>query len=466
MTKFEKRVLKALNNTVLSESLKKATERLTRNSIHALSQLENSDTYRDRAREAKMDVLRNLDDYLVQFENSLIENGTIVHWAENGSEVCDIVQSIARKHNIRNIIKSKSMVTEEIFLNESLINDGYTVVETDLGEYIIQLSGDRPSHMTGPIVHLSKRDVAGIMHRELGIPFTLDAKKLTGYARETLRKVFIEADMGISGVNFGVVESGTLCLVTNEGNGSMVTSLPKVHVAIMGIEKLVPTLQDLDNFLKILARSTTSQKITSYTTLISGPKRYSQGDGPEEVHVVLLDNGRTDILGSTEAEILGCIRCGACQNVCPVYRSIGGHAYGDIYSGPIGSITTPGLRGLSDWKELPHASSLCGACREVCPVRLNIPAMLLSLRKKTVEQEHVPIGVNISMKVFGYLSVRPALYRSVVNLSRKLLNLIVQDGWLRSLPGFLSGWTESRDFRAPAKRSFQEIWKDKSTSYD
>jgi L-lactate dehydrogenase complex protein LldF len=466
MTKFELRVQKALNNTASTEAVRKATERLTGNAINAISQLENSDTYRDLAREAKMDVLRNLDDYLINFEKQLIGNGMIVHWAENGVEACDIIRSIARKHNVRNIVKSKSMVTEEIFLNESLINEGCNVVETDLGEYIIQLSDDRPSHMTAPIVHLSKKDIAGIMQRELDIPFTLDAKKLTGYARDKLRNTFIEADMGISGVNFGVVESGTLCIVTNEGNGSMVTSLPKVHVAVMGIEKLVPTLQDLDNFLKILARSTTSQKATSYTTLINGPKKYPQGRGPEEVHVVLLDNGRIDILGSTEAEILGCIRCGACQNICPVYRSIGGLAYGDTYAGPVGSITTPGLRGLSDWKELPHASSLCGACRDVCPVRLNIPVMLLSLRKKTVEQEHVPIGVRSAMKIFGHLIVRPVLYRTAVKFIRTLLNLIGHDGWLRSLPGFLSGWTESRDFRVPAKRSFQELWKDKSTSYD
>ncbi len=458
MTTFHQRTEKSIHNPNLVNTVQKATDGLIRRAKGALSDFEHADTYRDLARNAKMEVLRNLDEYLEQFEQQLTKNGVHVHWAENGTEACDIVKAVARKHDVKKIVKSKSMVTEEVFLNESLINNGLKVVETDLGEYIVQLSNDRPSHMIGPIIHLSRNDVADIMHRELDIPLTTDAEELTSYARKILRKNFLEADMGISGVNFGVANSGTLCIVTNEGNGSMVTSLPKVHVAVMGIEKLVPTLQDLDNCLKVLARSSTSQKITVYTTLINGPRTYASDIGPEEVHVVLLDNGRTDILGSTESEILGCIRCGACQNVCPVYRFISGHSYGDTYVGPVGSITTPGLRGLSEWKDLPHASSLCGACKEVCPVRLNIPAMLLSLRKKTVEQESIPLGIKVAMKTFGFVTQHPHVYKFAVNFGKYFLKSFAKKGWMQSLPGFLSGWTEARDFRLPAQQSFQEQW--------
>jgi L-lactate dehydrogenase complex protein LldF len=265
--------------------------------------------------------------------------------------------------------------------------------------------------------------------------------------------------MGISGANFGVVEDGTLCLVTNEGNGRMVTTLPRVHVVLMGIEKLVPSLADLDRLLKVLARSATGQKLTSYTTLIRGPRRPGDGCGPEALHVVLLDNGRSGILAGESAEILGCIRCGACLNACPIYRNIGGHAYGDTYPGPLGAVLTPGLRGLPAWTELPAASTLCGACREVCPVRLDIPRMLLELRGRAAREAAQPASLRIGMRAFAWLAARPRLYRGAWRLARWSLRRLASRGWIRRAPGLLGGWTRARDLRAPAARSFQEQWR-------
>ena len=270
-----------------------------------------------------------------------------MHWADTGADANRIVIEIARQHGVRLIAKSKSMVTEETHLNEALEHAGLDVVETDLGEYIVQLAGDRPSHIVAPIIHMTRADVGRVMHERLQTPMTDDPAELARFARERLRRVFLDADMGISGANFGVVDTGTICLVTNEGNGRMVTSLPRVHVAMVGIEKLIPTLADLDRFLKLLPRSATGQKLSVYTSLVSGPRRPGDDCGPEALHVVLLDNGRSRLLASEQAEILGCIRCGACMNACPVYASIGGHAYGDTYPGPVGAVLTPGLRGLA-----------------------------------------------------------------------------------------------------------------------
>jgi L-lactate dehydrogenase complex protein LldF len=295
------------------------------------------------------------------------------------------------------------------------------------------------------------------MHERLDVPFTDDAQALAAIARTQLRKEFLQADLGISGANFAVAETGTICLVTNEGNGRMVTTLPRVHVALVGVEKVLATMADLDRCLKVLARSATGQKITVYTTLVSGPRSPVDADGPEQFHVVLLDNGRSRILAGETAEILGCIRCGACLNACPVYRTIGGHAYGDTYPGPVGAIVTPGLRGLTAWRELPHASSLCGACREVCPVSLDIPRMLLALRGAAGAAAQ-PRAVKWGLKAFTWLAVRPRAYRIVSRVLRWTLGLRGRNGWIRRLPGYPGRWTAARDLKAPARVSFQQLW--------
>jgi L-lactate dehydrogenase complex protein LldF len=456
---FQERVQEALADKGLRIALDRATAQLGDRRKNALQSLDNSDVIRDISRYAKMDLLRDLSGNLQRFEQALQSNGAHVHWAEDGPRANGIIVDIAKQGCVKLVVKSKSMVSEETHLNEALEHAGVEVVDTDLGEYIVQLARSRPSHIIAPIIHMSRADVGRVMEQRIGVPFSDDPKTLARYAREKLRNDFLRADMGITGANFGVVETGTICLVTNEGNGGMVTTLPRIHVVLMGIEKLVPTLAHLDLFLKILARSATGQKLSVYTTLVSGPKGRDHESGPEQVHVILLDNGRSNILAGATAEILGCIRCGACLNACPVYKNIGGHAYGDTYAGPIGSIVTPGLKGLHDWKELPGASSLCGACREVCPVRLDIPKMLLSLRKTTVEQGWGTFELRVAMTAFGIVARNPILYRFFAALVRWVLRRSAPQGWVKTAPGLAAGWTKVRDLKVPAARNFQQQWR-------
>jgi L-lactate dehydrogenase complex protein LldF len=456
---FPERARAALGDSHLRVALDRATAQLASRRQTALDSLEDADGVRDAARDAKMEVLRDLASHLERFEERLIANGVKVHWAEDGAAANHVVAEIARAAGVRRAVKSKSMASEETHLNHALEEAGVEVVETDLGEYIVQLSHDRPSHIILPIIHRTREDVGRILHEKIGVAYSEDTKTLAAYAREKLRQEFLRADMGITGANFGVVENGTICLVTNEGNGRMVTTLPRVHVALMGIEKLVPTMADLDLLLKILARSATGQKITTYTTLLRGPKRPGDDCGAEEMHVVLMDNGRSGMLAGETAEILGCIRCGACLNACPVYKSIGGHAYGDTYPGPVGAIVTPGLRGLGAWQDLPYASTLCGACRDVCPVRLDIPRMLLHLRGRSTRESRPPFTLKAGMKAFAAMAVRPRLYRMAAALGRRLARSRADEGWIRSAPGLAGGWTAVRDLRAPAKSTFQDRWR-------
>ncbi|HMF95161.1 MAG TPA: LutB/LldF family L-lactate oxidation iron-sulfur protein [Vicinamibacterales bacterium] len=456
---FAARARDAIGNHQLHVALDRTTATFGTRRFAAIASLDHFETVRDRARAAKMHVLRTLGDSLQRFEQQLIANGVQVHWAENGDAANRIIVEIATGAGVRRVAKSKSMVSEETHLNHALEAAGIAVIETDLGEYIVQLAKDRPSHIIAPIVHMTREQVGRVMTDTLAVPYSDDTQTLAGYARERLREEFLQADMGLSGVNFGVVENGTICLATNEGNGRMITTLPRVHVALMGIEKLVPTMADLDRLLKLLARSATGQKLTVYTTLLRGPRRQGDDCGPEELHVVLLDNGRTLMLAGETAEILGCIRCGACLNACPVYRSVGGHAYGDTYPGPVGAIVTPGLRGIDKFAELPGASSLCGACRDVCPVRLDIPRMLLTLRHEAVERTPQPFALRMGLRAFAQIATRPPLYRRAMSLMRLLLRSRARDGWIHKAPGLASGWTAFRELRAPAAQSFEAQWR-------
>jgi L-lactate dehydrogenase complex protein LldF len=454
---FYDRVSRALEDRHLAGALGQVGGVLKARRAAAFASLAHAEALRDEARRAKFDTLRDLPAALTRFEERLRANGAEVHWAETGAEANALVVELARRHGVRRVAKGKSMVSEETHLNAALEAAGLEVVETDLGEYIVQLADDRPSHIVAPIIHLTRGDVGRVMHERLGAPFSDDPVVLGRYARERLRHVFLAADMGISGANFGVVETGTICLVTNEGNGRMVTTLPRVHVVLMGIEKLIPTLADLDRFLQLLARSATGQNLSVYTTLVSGPRRAGDDCGPEHLHVILLDNGRSRVLASDRAEILGCIRCGACMNVCPVYTSIGGHAYGDTYPGPVGAVLTPALRGLAGWSELASASSLCGACRDVCPVRLDIPRMLLSLRRDAAPD--APAWLRLGMRLFAVAAPRPRLYRAMTAVARAALRWRGRDGWIAQLPGPASSWTASRDLRTPAAVSFADRWR-------
>lgn len=456
---FAARAHDALGDARLRAALDRVTGQLGSRRESAFASLEHADVVRDAARAAKMRALADLAGNLERFEAALTRNGAQVHWAETPEQANRVIADIAVRASATRAVKSKSMVSEETHLNAALEAAGVSVVETDLGEYIVQLANDRPSHIIAPIIHLTRQDVGRVMQQRLGIPYSDDARTLAATARERLRDEFLRADVGISGANFGVIETGTICLVTNEGNGRMVTTMPRVHVVLMGIEKLVPTMTDLDRCLKVLARSGTGQKLTVYTTMVHGPRRRGETDGPDEVHVVLLDNGRSRIRAGASAEILGCIRCGACLNVCPVYRTIGGHAYGDIYPGPVGAIVTPGIRGLDKFPELPGASSLCGACREACPVRLDIPRMLVAMRNEV--EKTVPTSRTIArgITLFAAIASRPSVYRRAAAVVRWYLRRRQSNGWISHAPGPAAAWTEFRDLKAPAAATFQEQWR-------
>lgn len=456
---FQARVDAALQDRQLAASLQAVSHQLRDRRAQAFRSLPDADAVRDRARAIRLRTLRDLGGHLETLEAALVANGIQVHWAETGADAARLVTALARQHGVRRIAKGKSMLSEEIHLNTALEEAGFEVVETDLGEYIVQLAHDRPSHIVAPIIHMTRADVGRVMHRTLGTPPSDDPATLGRYARETLRRVFLDADMGITGANFAVAETGTICLVTNEGNGRMVTTLPRVHVALVGIEKVVPALADLVPLLQLLPRSATGQQLTAYTTLVNGPRRPGDSCGPEAVHVVLVDNGRSRVLASEQAEILACIRCGACMNVCPVYTAIGGHAYGDTYPGPIGAVLTPALRGTSQWGELAGASSLCGACRDVCPVRIEIPRLLLSLRAETAPQS--PRWLHAAMRGFAAIVARPRLYRAATAVLRRLGRARAARGWITRLPGPAAAWTASRDLPAPAAVTFQQAWRER-----
>src|SRR5256714_12080377 len=362
----------------------------------AFAELPEGEALRDRARAIKQQTINHLDHYLVELEANVERLGGHVHWARSGEEACRIILDIAHRNRVRRVVKSKSMATEEIHLNAALEREGIEAIETDLGEYIVQLADEPPSHILAPAIHKSKGDIAALFAEKLNVPNLREPEEMAAVARQMLRERFRSAEMGVTGANFAVAETGTIVLVENEGNIRLSTSLPRLHVAVVGIEKLIPRFADISVFLKILARSATGQTMSSYVSLITGRRRAGEVDVADEFHPVLLDNGRPRILADeAKRESLYCLRCGACLNVCPVYQKIGGHAYGSGYPGPIGAIITPPLAGLEKSKDLPFASSLCGACREVCPVRINIPHVLLSLRRdwsegKGGERPHGP----------------------------------------------------------------------------
>ncbi len=455
---FYERVDKGIHDDVMRRALGNGTSSFTTKREAALGTLPNPDDLRDQARLMRRHTIANLERYLAQFADSVERAGGVVHWALDAEQARQIVLDIAQQNGVQRIIKSKSMVTEEIHLNAALEANDLEVVETDLGEYIAQLDHDHPSHIIVPVLHKTRQQIGRLFTDKLGVEYTDDPTTLAKIARRTLREKFLAADMGISGVNFGVASTGTLTIVTNEGNARMSTTMPRIHVAMMGIERLVPTPADLTLGLQLLARSATGQKLTVYTSFITGPKRAADSDGPEQLHVVLVDNGRSNIMRTDLAEILACIRCGACLNACPVYRAIGGHAYGHTYPGPMGSILSPLFGGLEQYGDLPHASSLCGACRDVCPVRIDLPELLLRLRNDTVEAGMAPAWLSSGIKAYTKAATNPWLWKMGAKAASKGAGAMASDGWIRQMPGPLSAWTETRDFPALAKESFQERW--------
>ena len=453
---FHRRVRAAIADPKLQAALDNNAERRLRARLNALASLPDPENTRQQAARIRRTTIDRLDQHLSTLRRRLTENGWQVHEAPTAERACALAIEICRLHGATRVAKAKSMVTEEIGLNPALESAGIQVIETDLGEYIVQLRGEPPAHIISPIVHLTRQDVGALFQTELGIPYTEDVAVLNAAARQKLRPVFLEAEVGMSGANFAVAETGTLVVVTNEGNGRMVTAAPPVHIAFVGIERVVPTVDDLAVLLQLLPRSATGQKLTSYISLIQAPRAAGDADGPLERHAILVDNGRTRVRDSTLRESLACIRCGACLNACPVFREVGGHAYASAYPGPIGSVISPGLFGLATHGHLAKASSLCGACREVCPVDIDLPSMLLRVRRDYARKVHQPWWLRMAMRVFAWTSSGPRRF----GLALRALGWVMpflpgRRGWRTWLPGPLAAWTGSRHFPPFRPRPFR-----------
>ncbi len=453
---FEHHAKQAIADPEIQEAVPAAVRTVSEKRVLAMyaNGPEHGEVLRQQAAQIKRDTLQNLPALLEKAAEAMTANGIRVLWAEDAAAACQHVLDIARTHHTQKVTKSKSMVTEEIGLNEALENAGINTIETDLGEYIIQLDGDTPSHIVAPVIHKSKAQIRQLFIEKIGMPPTDNVAEMAQFAREKLREAFLSSDMGISGGNFVIAETGSLCLVTNEGNARMVTNLPPVHVAVVGIEKIVPTLEDYALLTQILPRSATGQKMAVYTHLINGPRRADEVDGPEQIYVIFVDNGRSAIYNSEYAEALACIRCGACLNICPVYRIVGGHSYGWVYPGPIGSIISPLLLGLENAIPLPNACSLCGACAEVCPVKIDLPKMLLNLRRDLVAAGQQPVGWNVGLSLWGLGFSAPGLYAMGVKAAR----FATQKLPIQSFPAPLAGWTAYRRIPHFADLSFADWW--------
>ncbi len=463
--RFKANVHEALHDQRLQRALRHSDNFVARRAS-AVERLPEFDALRDSARAIKDHTLAHLDLYLEAYERKVIESGGHVHYARDAAQANAIVLDLCKRRGAKAVTKGKSMISEEIGLNAALEAAGIEAIETDLGEYIIQLRGETPSHIIAPAIHVSRDDVEADfrrVHRDL--PATRDLsqpEQLLGEARAILRDKFLSADIGVTGANFLVAETGTSIIVTNEGNGDLTQMLPRVHVVVASLEKIVPTLADAAQLLRVLARSATGQETSVYTTLSTGPRRPGDPDGPEEYHVVLLDNGRSAMLGSEFEDMLRCIRCGACMNHCPVYNAVGGHAYGWVYPGPMGAVLTPSLIGVAEGGQLPNASTFCGRCEEVCPVRIPLPRMMRRWREREFQRALSPATVRYGLDFWAFFARRPALYRFATGLFVKALNLLGRGKGRFARAPLAGGWTNYRDLAAPESSTFQSQWRAKS----
>jgi L-lactate dehydrogenase complex protein LldF len=455
--RFSEQAEQELRNLQLRSNLRAATDTIQAKRARVVAELPDWEALREAGRAIKADVLARLEEYLLQFEEAVTAAGGHVHWARDAAEAGDIVARIAIDHGVDELVKVKSLTTDEIHLNEALATRGIRAVETDFAELILQLDGDWSSHILVPAIHRNRREIRDLFARTIAPGITSDdPADLAEASRVYLRELFLRARMGVSGANFGVAETGTICIVESEGNGRMCTTLPPVLVSILGIEKLIPRFDDLEVFLQLLPRSSTGERMNPYTTLFTG---VTKGDGPQELHVVLLDNGRTRVLqDEVGRQALHCIRCSACLNVCPVYTRTGGHAYGSVYPGPIGAILTPQLIGIENASSLPFASTLCGACYEVCPVKIDIPRVLLHLRAKAVDAKGRS-PERAAMSLVAWTFGRAGRLRVAQRFARLAQIPFVRSGRMRRLPPPLAGWTRSRDLPAVPRSSFRNWWR-------
>ena len=461
---FTERAALKTRNPVLQKALQKAKPLFSGKRAKAMAALPDDGLDFEQLREACAAIrdraLTDLDVWLEIFEENARARGAEVLWARDGAEICDLVIDVARRHGVKKVTKSKSMLSEEAQLNGALEAAGIEPVETDLGEYIIQLAGEAPSHIIAPAVHKTLAEVEALFAEKHGRPqqtrTSADIPALAREAREVLRQHFLSADMGISGANFLIAESGTAALVTNEGNGRMVTTLPRVHVVITGIEKLVPTLEDFATLMRLLPRSATGQTISNYVSLLTGTRAADEREGPSKTVFILVDNGRADLLGSHYQEMLRCIRCGACMNHCPVYFSLGGHAYGWVYPGPMGSVLTPLYTGIENALDLPHASTGCRQCSNVCPVRIPLPELMHGLRQEQQRRGLRPWGERLGLRAWAWIAGRPALYRALTRFAARYLNWLADGQGRIRIFGFAPGWTAARDLPIAGGKTFFE----------
>ncbi|MGX9136311.1 LutB/LldF family L-lactate oxidation iron-sulfur protein [Rummeliibacillus sp. JY-2-4R] len=461
--KFKSRVENELSNTFMRGAVSSAQERFQSRRLKQAEELGNWEEWRSHGEEIRQHVLENLDVYLYQLSENVVKRGGNVFFAQTPEEATEYIKSVAEEKEAKKIVKSKSMVTEEINLNASLEALGCEVIETDLGEYILQVDDhEPPSHIVVPALHKNKEQIRDVFKEKQGYSNTEKPEELALYVREKLRNDFLTADIGITGCNFAIAETGSITLVTNEGNADLVTSLPKTQITVMGMERIVPTFEEMEILVSLLTRSAVGQKLTSYITTLTGPREQEDSDGPEEFHLVIVDNGRSDILGGEFQPILQCIRCAACVNACPVYRHVGGHTYGSIYSGPVGVVLSPLLGGYDDFKELPYASTLCGACTDACPVKIPLHKLIHKHRENIVEKEgRAPVSEKILMKAFGLGASSPSLYKMATKFASPITSPFTKGGKISKGPGPLKPWTESRDFPAPNKDSFRDWFKNR-----
>jgi L-lactate dehydrogenase complex protein LldF len=450
---------KALADAPLQAAISRTTGKFVGARAASIEAFPGFEAARSEGSRIRKETLDRLDRHLALFMAEAEKRGAVVHVARDAAEAREIAVDIAGQEGIALAVKSKSMIAEEVDLTGALESAGVEVVESDLGEFIIQLAGEPPSHLIAPAVHKTREQVSRLFEQKLGEPYTENIPELVRIARKHLRAKFLSAGMGISGANFLCADTGSIVLVTNEGNGRMGTILPRVHLAVASIEKVIPSLADVAVFLRLLPRSATGQAISTYVSVLTGTKRPGDPEGPEKLHILLVDNGRTAILQGKYRDILKCIRCGACLNICPVYQSVGGHAYGWTYPGPMGSVLTPLLAGLAEGAPLPSASTLCGACAEVCPVEIPLPRLLLELRADERDQGLKTPEEVLGMKGYAAAMSRAGILEALERVAGVLAGIFFKDGKVPWLPLKFSGWTDKRDFPAPAPQPFRRLWK-------
>jgi len=458
---FKERAHVKLHDARLQANLRKMQGKFVGKRRSAIIELDDFEGTREHAKQVRNRALENLDVWLELFEKNAAARGATVLYAETPADINALVLEIAKKHGVAKIIKSKSMVSEESALDHAIEAAGLTVVETDLGEYILQINGyEPPSHIIGPALHKSKEEVADLFHKSHGTPVKTGIEELCLEARGVLRQHYLSADMGISGGNFFVAETGSVVLVTNEGNATLATTLPKVHVAISGIEKIVPTLEDVATLMRLLPRSATGQSISNYVDVLTGTKGGGEFHGAEHMYFIVVDCGRTGVLASDVREALRCIRCGACMNHCPVYQNVGGHSYGWVYPGPIGSILTPMYVGLENAQDLPAASTFCNQCGVVCPVKIPLPDLQRKLREQAFSRGLRPWYEHMALRAWSWVAQRPRLYAAGAKLAARMLKSMGgRSGLIARLP-FAGGWTDGRDMPAPEGRTFRELYRE------